>query len=261
MKILSVASLAALILPVGLFAQVTATPTTLNASGSGLEDAFQVNYASQLNNGDSVLNITNAGTSAVTTSLTAAPNTSAGMGNICVNIYVFNPDEELEACCSCKLTPNELISFAYIGPLPGPHGTSNPGLLANTANPSLTSFTSAVTKLVATNGATCNNTAPTTGPNGKAGNVTAAVPFGTVTTNTLAAGLTAWSTHSHPTNGAVLPNGNLPVNVTETRFEPKGLSQGEANFLANTCATFVNNSSGAGICSCPTNDGGFATQM
>ncbi len=230
-------------------------PPPLNAAGTGVEDAFQVNYASQLNQGDSVINIVNAGTSIPSEEIAdvrsfAAPGT--GAGNICVNIYVFNPDEELETCCSCPLTPNELISFAYIGSINGA-----PGLLSNTANPSKTSFISAVTKLVSTLGSTCNNVAPSAGPNGRPGNVTAAVP---ITPATLAAGLTAWSTHSHPTNGLANLNGTLPVNITERKFVQKGLSQGEANFLANTCAAFVQNSSGAGICSCPSLDGGFARQ-
>jgi len=45
-------------------------------------DAFQVRYASNLNIGDSVINITNAGTT----------NTAAGaLTNICVNVYTFAP--------------------------------------------------------------------------------------------------------------------------------------------------------------------------
>ncbi len=75
--------------------------------------------------------------------------------------------------------------------------------------------------------------------------------------STLAAGLTAWSTTR------ILPMAseskrNVPVNMTERKFIQKGLRQAEANSLANTCASFVQNSSGAGICSCPTQDGGFA---
>ncbi len=229
--------------------------TSVNFSGSGVEDAFQVSYASQLNEGDSVINIVNAGTSNTSGEIAALKSfadPAIGAGNICVNIYVFNPDEELETCCSCPLTPNELISFAYIGSINGA-----PGLLSNTANLSKTSFTSAVTKLVSTVGNSCNNVAPTGGPNGTPGNVTAAQP---ITTATLAAGLTAWTTHSHLTNGPANADGTLPVNITERKFAEKGLSQGEANFLANTCASFVQNSSGAGICSCPTQDGGFAVR-
>jgi hypothetical protein len=260
MKMLKVLSLAGLlIIPVSMFGQGVASSgggvayPTLNSQGSGVEDAFQVNYASQLTQGDSVINITNAGTSANTTSTTTSPATQGGFGNICANIYVFNPDEELEACCSCVVTPNELLSFAYISTINGAKG-----LLSNTANPNQTSNSSAVTKIVATQGNVCNNKPPVAGVNGTQGNVTAAVP---ITTATLAPGLVAWSTHAHLTNGPMNPNGTLPVNITETQFAVKGLSQGEANFLSGLCAGFVQNGSGAGICSCPATVGGFATSV
>ncbi len=31
--------------------------------------------------------------------------------NLCANIYVVTPDEELQECCSCKLTPDQLIEI------------------------------------------------------------------------------------------------------------------------------------------------------
>jgi len=46
-------------------------------------DAFQVNYASNLQAGDSFVNISNTGSSA---------------GNLCANIYVFDPSEEIVSC-------------------------------------------------------------------------------------------------------------------------------------------------------------------
>ncbi len=57
-------------------------------------DAVQVGYASSLPGGDSVINLTNTGT------LTLPGNVETS-GNICVNIYTFDTDEELMTCCSC----------------------------------------------------------------------------------------------------------------------------------------------------------------
>jgi hypothetical protein len=97
-------------------------------------DAFQVRYASNLNIGDSVINITNAGTA----------NTAAGaLTNICVNVYAFSPDEQLISCCACNVTPNALVSLS-----------ARSDLISNTLTPAVP--TSIVVKLVATTQATCN---------------------------------------------------------------------------------------------------------
>ena len=94
------------------------------------DDAFQVRYASNLNIGDSVINITNAGTSG---------------GNICANVYTFSPDEQLISCCSCVVTPNALVSLS-----------ANSDLVSNTLTPAHP--TSIVVKLIASTGA-CNPSA------------------------------------------------------------------------------------------------------
>jgi hypothetical protein len=97
-------------------------------------DAFQVRYAANLNIGDSVINITNAGTQ----------NTAAGaLTNICANVYTFSPDEQLISCCSCVVTPNALVSLS-----------ANSDLVSNTLTPAHP--TSIVVKLVATAGTPCN---------------------------------------------------------------------------------------------------------
>jgi hypothetical protein len=97
-------------------------------------DAFQVRYASNLNIGDSVINITNAGTA----------NTAAGaLSNLCVNVYTFSPDEQLVSCCACNVTPNALVSLS-----------ANADLISNTLTPAHPN--SIVVKLVATVQPTCN---------------------------------------------------------------------------------------------------------
>jgi len=65
-------------------------------------DMYQVRYAANMNIGDSVVNLTNAGT---------AGGFEPG-GNICANVYVFAEDQQLVSCCSCPLTPNHLKTLS-----------------------------------------------------------------------------------------------------------------------------------------------------
>jgi len=86
-------------------------------------DVFQIRYASNLNKGDSFVNITNSG---------------SFLGeNTCANVYTFDPSEEMVSCCSCLVTPNALVSLSVQG---------DP--ISNTLSPSTP--TSVVIELVAT---------------------------------------------------------------------------------------------------------------
>jgi hypothetical protein len=113
---------------------VLATAAYGQAIAGAPDDAFQVRYASNLNVGDSVINITNAGTQ----------NTVGGaLTNICANVYTFSPDEQLISCCSCTVTPNALVSLSVRN-----------DLISNTLTPAVPN--SIVVKLVATAGTSCN---------------------------------------------------------------------------------------------------------
>lgn len=112
-------------------------------------DAFQVRYAANLNLGDSVINISNAGTQ----------NTATGaLTNICVNVYTFSPDEQLVSCCSCNVTPNALVSLSVNG-----------DLVSNTLTPARPN--SVVIKLLATAGAAACNASTATAATTAAGMV------------------------------------------------------------------------------------------
>jgi hypothetical protein len=89
MSLRVLSTLAVFLIPGALFAQAPS-------------DAFQIRYASNLNVGDSVINITNAG----------SLNGNDPAGNICVNVYAFRPNQEPVACCSCPTTPNGLYSLS-----------------------------------------------------------------------------------------------------------------------------------------------------
>src|SRR5579862_6840763 len=154
----------------------------------GPPDSFQVGYAANLNVGESFINITNAGTL----------NGTHPAGNICANVYVFSPDEELDACCSCLVTPNALNNLGV-----------NRDLLVKTLTGVIP--TSVVVKMVAsvppnTSSNACFNSAAT------------------VNTKNLAPGMRVWGTtlHSSPSAGVFA--------LTENQFSPALLSTSE---LAN----------------------------
>jgi hypothetical protein len=93
--------------------------------------AYQVRYMSNLNAGDSFVNLTNTGFNGGTDPA----------GDICANVYVFAADQQLIACCSCPLSPDHLKTLSGQNDLVGNNLT--PGMvdgisvaLLATANPS-----------------------------------------------------------------------------------------------------------------------------
>jgi hypothetical protein len=120
-------------IPTLLFVALALATAAFGQAVAGPTDAFQVRYASNLNIGDSVINITNAGTQ----------NSGGALTNICANVYAFSPDEQLISCCSCNVTPNALVSLSAVQ-----------DLISNTLTPARPN--SIVVKLIATSGTACN---------------------------------------------------------------------------------------------------------
>ncbi len=172
-------------------------------------DSFEVGYAANLASGDSVINITNTGSS----STTPFPTQN---GNLCVNAYVFSPDEQLVSCCTCLVTPDGIAALS-----------ANNDLVSNTLTPGRP--TSVVTKLLASSQAVCNAS--------------------TVTPASIAAGggLAAWGTtiHSLPVTPAT-PAGTF--GVSETPLARATLSAAELTRITALCGFIQATGSGFGIC-------------
>jgi hypothetical protein len=184
---------------------------------STLDTLYQVHYAANLTSGiDTVIDIINTGGDGfVPVNGPGFPNVSSG--NICVNVYAIDPNEELLSCCSCLVTPNQTVELKV-----------QAGIMNNV----LTGFptSSATIKLIGTtNGAinptSCANVASQLG--GGAG----AVP----------ADFIAFATTAHATTGG-------GFTVTESPFISATLSPSEVSSLNNRCASIIGNGSGAGIC-------------
>ena len=101
-------------------------------------DTFKVNYFSNVGTGLSPAQVrmTNVGTSG---------------GNICADIYVFDPGQELEECCSCQLTPDGLRTLV-IGPL-----SEGGNIAANPVRGFNPPFLNGMIKIVSSSG-TCSGT-------------------------------------------------------------------------------------------------------
>jgi hypothetical protein len=162
-------------------------------------------YANNADTGfEQVIRVINVG-------LNGTPLTSP-VGDICANYYVFDNNQEMAACCSCRITPNEYRAARVFRDL-----TINP------LTPVVPIW--GVVKIVTTPYAgSCNPTAALTGANADLAKV-----FGT---------------HLQVTGTP------LATYVTETEKSPSTLSGAEAAFLPTACSFVQYLGSGFGICRC-----------
>ena len=187
--------------------------------------AFLMRYAANLSIGESYIDITNTAASGAAL---LGPGYGTQSGNICVNVYAFDPSEELIACCSCLVTPDQTINL-------GVNRDLTVKTLTGVAPASVT------VKLLASlaggdgTGTSCTNSA-------------AIVP-----TANLAGGMSAWGTtlHANPVGG---------YDSTEMPFTASTLSQSELASIGARCSSILGNGSGFGICnSCRAGALGAAT--
>jgi hypothetical protein len=208
-------------------------------SATTQDGPFQLGFAANLNVGDSYVNLTNDGWNG---GFWAPPGSvpNVTIGNICVNTYVFDPQEEEISCCACLVTPNGLNSLSV-----------KSDLINNTLTPAVPN--SVVIKLVASE--------PGTDPTGN--NYTVCNPA-TVSPSLFAfgpgapvTGMMAWGATLEPKAGSygvvevpfLQGNLNYFVNANNTSDELTSLTQ--------LCTFIQSNGSGYGICnSC--NLGGLA---
>jgi hypothetical protein len=211
---------------VGLIAKAVVTfpaATVAAAPAFGLDNLavfnpqeYQIRYGANLNVGESYIDITNTGTGGAPL---LGPGIGAASGNICVNVYAFDPSEELVSCCSCLVTPDQTVNL---------------GIIADLTSKTLTGVvpTSVTVTLVPTVAGGAGGSGTGTVCTNSAAGVTAA---------TLANGLAAYGTTLHPTPTAKYA-------TTETQFAQGTLSLGELASITGRCAAIIGNASGFGIC-------------
>ncbi len=158
----------------------------------------------------------NLGTGAQDASLTILDPGVNAPANICANIYVLNPSEELEACCSVLLTPDEIVQ----GQLSG--------LVTNLLNNN--GLVNGVVKII--------SSSPGTGA--------VACPAGSPAITTTP-DLRAWITRADSTG----PFGIGTTAVSTTDFAQAPLCSSEETTLVNTCHFIQMYGSGFGQCPVP----------
>ncbi len=140
------------------------------------------------------------------------------VGDICANIYVFDPNQEMAECCAERLTPNELDSADVFLQL-----------TSNTLTPAL--LNAGVIKIVLTPVPTggCNPATAFSGPDATLGSV--------------------WGTHPQRDLIVGAPGGAFifPF-LTETEKQPRPLSASEQTFLPMACSMTLYLGSGFGRC-------------
>jgi hypothetical protein len=189
------------------------------------DSIYQIGYASNVNAGDSYVNISNDGASMVTTTIAAATNSLAVSGSFCANVYAFNPDEEILSCCSCPITPNGLVSLSVQRDLLN-------NTLTGRTNPS-----SVVIKLVATR--------PAVTTLGTTSNPCALSAGNLFPSQFFEPGMVAWGTKLHANTSTT----TTTYSLTETPFTPAALtSAAELERLTNLCAFNLAQGSTYGIC-------------
>ena len=182
-----------------------------------LDGPFLVNYATNFSAGESWINMINTGANG---DLALGPSLGGAAGNICVNVYAFDPNEEMVACCSCLITPNQVVNFGI-----------NANLLGHLETPAVpSSVTIKLVNTLAGDGtkSSCTNSAYYAG--------TTAFP--------LANGLIAYGTTPQQL-------GIGAYNMVERPFIPSTLGpapNSELASLTGRCGSIIGTASGYGIC-------------
>jgi hypothetical protein len=153
--------------------------------------------------------ILNPGTNATANSTATGEPTP----NICADIYVLNSDEEVESCCGCVITPDELVSET-IGKLE----SKTVNVKTVPSNGVIMIISSALTAGV------CDPTAPVPTPD-----------------------LRAWIVKTVTVNGVTEP---VTDNFSDASLSTTATT-GEEALLSGACKAF-GYSSGHGVCPCPT---------
>jgi len=148
------------------------------------------------------------------------------IGDVCANVYVFDANQEMVACCSCRITPNGLLTLSVANGL-----TNNPVTSVVPVNGDVKIISTAATGSTACTPLTWNG-----------GFFPATVGFGT---HLQTAGGTGSGTYITET-----PIVNVGLAVTTDGEAAPDALQGEFGFLLQACQYARYLGSNKGVCAC-----------
>jgi hypothetical protein len=135
-------------------------------------------------------------------------------GDVCANVYVFDANQEMVACCSCRVTPNGLLALSVANGL-----TNNPVTSVVPVNGDV--------KVISTEAQGTSPCSPLTSNGG------------------LMASIVGWGTHLQVSGGTA-----AGTFITETQTTNACLSKIEYDFLLQACQFARYLGSSKGVCSC-----------
>jgi hypothetical protein len=159
---------------------------------------------------------------------------SSPQGDLCALFYIFSPDEQIQECCGCRVTPNGLLDLSVFDDLTANTVTTNrPG--------------SGVIKLISGAIRTAPNPFNPFGP---------PLFFCDPTNVTPKPTLRAWASHVERSSA---PGRLATYSVSVIPFVDAPLGTDEFTDLQGDCAEIQEAGSGKGICGCCTPNGGSCT--
>lgn len=192
---------------------------------------------------DAQVHILNPGSTGGFGNPTETPTATPQGGDLCANIYVFLPDEEMIACCSCKISPNGMQGFSLATDLTSPTTVTLTGTVAHAG----------ALKVVASQGGgtPAGLATPPSGPTPPVATAVSGVACDAGSFYPVGGVLEAYTTHVRTLGSS--------IGVTETALETAPLSVSEYTKLTQQCFAIEKSASqggvgsGAGICKCDPN--------
>jgi hypothetical protein len=205
-------------------------------------------------------------------------NTTQTNGTLCADIYVFDDNEQLQACCGCPVTPDGLRTLSVTNNLTSKFGVSKADLNAGVIKvisslPNFVPDTSGRLIPLGTNG--CSSTVPLGGPKHDpncdlTGNGSIALgcsPTGLASSDNRSraiaptSGLRNWITHDELQEPGNVPGGSAVQGASVEEFQDSPLDTVELNSkssgnpgLQQACFNLISNGSGVGFCTCGAGD-------